>query len=599
MSMMAASRHPSTSQIRNWWQDGRLDRAMPLMGTGWLKLKKSNNLMVRTFSLHWQLALLTTLIIATYWHGIWAGAPRSDQSGYLHQVGQYKGLMDILLSAPSFNRTESAGDFLLYRPILYLQLGLSYFVFGYDFTKWQLFSLALHIWLVARLFLLFPSSVRQNSALPFLVCLAFATSVIASEQVLWNHMTGYLLYLHLTLSSLTYLQSHLSSKDSRSLMMSLAFATLAQFTYELGVINCILISCYLCWENFRSYWRRACLFFGCALSYPALSAYDLWQLGLWPTTPAVPEGATTSGLISSIAKLPEIAGLALFQLFFWFGGIFFPQVLNLTVDRRTRIDGLRMGERLSEQLSWLPDFVRYSQAELIPFFHVDPLGGYIFSINLAACAIIVCITARAIPSWSKTWQNGGWGTIKQVAIVPFLLLIAYSMLIAFGRTEPRGIHTLGNNLYYAYTAHFLLLASIIISIRESGPWKKIGQVVRHRHMLSAALAVLCTLNIYDVVKLTQQMRYDYSEPRQALIFEILEGIEAYEPDKRFVFSLENDCEISQNLDWLMGGHIRRNTGWQPPFTYLDALFPEYSANVMVNSGNLIEDIRTVRLGCPE
>ena len=49
----------------------------------------------------------------------------------------------------------------------------------------------------------------------------------------------------------------------------------------------------------------------------------------------------------------------------------------------------------------------------------------------------------------------------------------------------------------------------------------------------------------------------------------------------------------------MGGHIRRNTGWQPPFTYLDALFPEYSANVMVNSGNLIEDVRTVRLGCPE
>ena len=234
-------------------------------------------------------------------------------------------------------------------------------------------------------------------------------------------------------------------------------------------------------------------------------------------------GATTSGLISSIAKLPEIAGLALFQLFFWFGGIFFPQVLNLTVDGRTRIDGLRMGERLSEQLSWLPDFVRYSQAELVPFFHVDPFGGYIFSINLAVCAIIVCITAWAIPSWSKTWQNGGWGTIKQVAIVPFLLLIAYSMLIAFGRTEPRGIHTLGNNLYYAYTAHFLLLASIIISIRESGPWKKIGQVVRHRHMLSAALAVLCTLNIYDVVKLTQQMRYDYSEPRQALIFEILKG----------------------------------------------------------------------------
>lgn len=151
-----------------------------------LKLQKSYNLMARHLSLHWQLALLIILIIATYWDGIWAGAPRSDQTSYLHQLGRYKGLWDILSSAPSFNRTESAGDYLLYRPILYLQLGLSYFFFGYDFVRWQLLSLALHVWLVARLFLLFPQQLRRNSALPFLLCLVFATSAIASEQVLWK-----------------------------------------------------------------------------------------------------------------------------------------------------------------------------------------------------------------------------------------------------------------------------------------------------------------------------------------------------------------------------------------------------------------------------
>ena len=95
------------------------------------------------------------------------------------------------------------------------------------------------------------------------------------------------------------------------------------------------------------------------------------------------------------------------------------------------------------------------------------------------------------------------------------------------------------------------------------------------------------------------MRYEYSEPRQALISEISAEIAAYGPGERFVFSLENDCEVSQSLVWLTDGHIRRNTDWQPPFTYLDALFPEYSADVMINLGKLTENIRTVRLACPK
>ena len=172
------------------------------------------------------------------------------------------------------------------------------------------------------------------------------------------------------------------------------------------------------------------------------------------------------------------------------------------------------------------------------------------------------------------------------------------MLIAFGRTEPRGIHTLGNNLYYAYTAHFLLLLSIVILIHENRPWEKMAQAVRHRNVLSIALAVLCILNIAEVLRLTHQMRYEYSEPRQALISEISASIAAYEPGERFIFSINNDCDISQNLDWLTGKHIRRNSKFTPPFTYVDALFPENSAEVLSNSGNPIEDARTTLLKCP-
>ena len=546
-----------------------------------------------------QLVLLIAVIVFAYWHGIFAGAPRSDQIGYLHQVGRFQLLSDILTSAPSFNRTESAGDFFLYRPLLYIQLGLTYFFFGFDFTKWQVLSLALHVWLVARLFLLFPLKIRQHSPIPFLICIVFATSAIASEQVLWNHITGYLVYLHLTLGSLTRLQSYLSRNDTPSLILSLLFALMAQFTYELGVLYSGLIAVFLLWENCKRYWRQTILYFACALSYPAISFYDLFRLGIWPMHQTEQSASITSTLSEFFSKLTEIISIALFQLFFWFGGIFFPQVLNLTVDGRSRIDGLRVGDWLSGKLNWLPDFVGYGQDDLVPFFYVDTTGGYFLILNFVLTALTFFLVVRHTMSSHGISKQIGSSARKQLAIVPILLLTAYTLLIAFGRTEPRGIHTLGNNLYYAYTAHFFLLAGCILvfpleshrSPEVSPPGKK--------HLLKLVLAMLFALNVAELSKLTKQMRYEYSEPRQLLISEISANIATYETDERFVFSLEKDCAISQNLDWLKDGHIRRNTDWQPPFTFLGALFPEYSADVMINSGNLPENVRTVRLKCPK
>ena len=564
-----------------------------------LKLKHLKNPLNSILASQWQLALLVVAIVFAYWHSIFAGAPRSDHIGYLHQVGQYTLFSDILMAAPSFNRTDSAGDFLLYRPLLYVQLGLNYFFFGYDFARWQIMSLVLHVWLVARLFLLFPSKIRQHSPLPFLTCIVFATSAIASEQVLWNHITGYLLYLHLTLSSITCLQSYLSRNDTTSLTLSLLFALMAQFTHELGVLYSSLVAVFLLWENIGRYWRQMVLYFACALSYPAISFYDLFRLGIWPTHETEQSASIASSLLEIFAKLPEIIGLALFQLFFWFGSIFFPQVLNLTVDGRTRIDGLRLGEWLPEKLNWLPDLLGYGHAELVPFFYFDTHGTYLLVLNFVLAAFTLFIALKQIMMLRATNKQPESNARNRLAIVPILVMTAYALLIAFGRTEPRGIQTLGNNLYYAYTAHFFLLVGCILAFpRETQKSPKL-LTIGNRRLLALMLVTLCALNVAEVSKLTQQMRYEYSEPRQALISEISAEIAAYGPDQHFVFSIENDCEVSQNLDWLKDGHIRRNTDWQPPFTYLDALFPEYSADVMINSGKLTETVRILRLDCPK
>ena len=98
---------------------------------------------------------------------------------------------------------------------------------------------------------------------------------------------------------------------------------MAQFTYELGVLYSGLIAVFLLWENCKRYWRQTILYFGCALSYPAISFYDLFRLGIWPMHQTEQSASITSTLSEFFSKLTEITGIALFQLFFWFGGIFF------------------------------------------------------------------------------------------------------------------------------------------------------------------------------------------------------------------------------------------------------------------------------------
>ena len=95
--------------------------------------------------------------------------------------------------------------------------------------------------------------------------------------------------------------------------------------------------------------------------------------------------------------------------------------------------------------------------------------------------------------------------------------------------------------------------------------------------------MLFALNVAELSKLTKQMRYEYSEPRQLLISEISANIATHETDDRFLFSIDDSCAISQNLDWLKDGHIRKNSNFRPPFTYFDALFLNILKNVMIKT----------------
>src|ERR1035441_6502091 len=141
-----------------------------------------------------QQLLVVLFIFVVFWHGFSAGAPRADQLAYLHQVSLYTTLHDILKYAPDWNRTHSAGDTALYRPVLYFLLGLEYGCFGYNFMLWQALAIGLHGLIALVLLATLWKTPLQGTGWPLLVTCLFAGSFLPSELVIWNHITGYVLF---------------------------------------------------------------------------------------------------------------------------------------------------------------------------------------------------------------------------------------------------------------------------------------------------------------------------------------------------------------------------------------------------------------------
>jgi hypothetical protein len=128
--------------------------------------------------------LLTAAIVFVYWNGLFAGVARADQVAYLHQVTQYDSLRDILVTAPSWNRTHSPGDYVLFRPVLYWILGIEYYVFGYRAFFWQLLGLAAHTAVAQLLLSVLRRTVIGNTVLPRLRSQQF------SGYALWSMKYG-------------------------------------------------------------------------------------------------------------------------------------------------------------------------------------------------------------------------------------------------------------------------------------------------------------------------------------------------------------------------------------------------------------------------
>lgn len=173
--------------------------------------------------------------------------PRSDQVIHLRHFALQQTLPELTLSNYDLNRKPqfSTGDSILFRPLLYVFLGLEKYCFGYHFLWWQATGVILHILVI---FMFLNICWRLHPGWPsFAVTSFFALFYPIKEMVIWQHINGYLLALAFFLMALDQ-AIRLSQKEhnyANALKWMAVCLGLSVFMYEIVNIYAFLIFLYL------------------------------------------------------------------------------------------------------------------------------------------------------------------------------------------------------------------------------------------------------------------------------------------------------------------------------------------------------------------
>jgi len=515
-----------------------------------------------------QRAILAAVIVWVFWDGIWSGVPRSDQVQYLHQVSQFDSLWDILSHSPSWNRTMPTGgdDYILYRPILYLLLGTFYYLFRYNFVAWQIAGLSLHIAVALGLHLLLIQGRLKHTLFPLMIALLFATGFFASELVLWNHIVGYVLFCVLDVYAVYFFLHYLQSDRRADLVICGALSLVAEFTYEAGAIVNLLFAATLfarslsLTQSHRKIDRRsALLFLLAALLLPTVSVIDLRAKGL-VFSPRL-HGMEVSRMILLASEA------AVLQIGFWLSTWLAPTIYHCSALGRAICGVSRSGLSILRLLNL---------------------------VALALLAVAGILGSKRLRRSSVPLREPMFALVLCA-----IFLFGYAMIIAIGRSVPKGLaYVLQANIYYSYIANLTVCigvaaAAVVGPARAASvnvepdrdpasPETKplaTGRRLEVGRRVFLALTLLVIANASGVRYLARAYRYDFAASRQDVIDRLLAWRKQVGDRTQRYFVVSPTCGGNETFWWFDDIRLRRDSGWRPPVTLADALWPDWSANL--------------------
>jgi len=206
---------------------------------------------------------------------------RSDQLLYMGDMGQRpQTFQSLVIHGYDYprDRLYDKGDQQLFRPLLFILMGVEYWIFGTNPWGWQLTGIVLHILCTITIFrflwLVFDRS------LAFVLALYFGVIPTTMEMVVWQHINLYMLFIIFFYLACIGLLEFKKRYDIKSVLLVTVALTGAVVTYDMGCIVAIIIAGYIFWATPQNLYRRF-LNAGIVLMPVVLFlAWDFWSLSV-------------------------------------------------------------------------------------------------------------------------------------------------------------------------------------------------------------------------------------------------------------------------------------------------------------------------------
>ncbi len=366
--------------------------------------------------------------------------PRGDLLGYLTQTRNHDDLYSLTTRFYSFPRTiecshqdaaDLRADKFLFRPLMYIWLGLEKRCFGPSLILWQFSGILIHLWclwLILNLLLKIRVSVFAPLSVLFLAVL-----FISHEMVIWTNVHAYALAFTSIFAAILQAYSHACEGQTRAwrLWIMGICLTLACFAYELTVPTGLFIAAFLMAVHPETATKNAPLTFrpGTASLSKAWSLCLLLPMLLYTVADRL-DRMVHEGLSPGLTLLARLDPL---------------QILNNAVRILTKLFYAGILPQLEN--------VRFMGNRQVwyPCWGWDG-SPYVFQLLLLGLLLVVLgAGVRHSLSRVQTVEQGRTARLLMAFLGMLIgLLGTTTLIIVGGRVSDRGIEYLQKSLYYTY-----------------------------------------------------------------------------------------------------------------------------------------------------
>lgn len=461
--------------------------------------------------------LLSVIIFLAYFPSL-GHVFRSDQLLYMGDMGQRPQTFHALVlhgfDYPR-DRLYGSGDLQLFRPLLFILLGVEYWVFGTDPIGWQMTGIVLHILCTVVIFRFL--WLAFDRSLAFICALYFAVLPLNIEMVVWQHINFYMLFIIFFYLACIGLLRFKNRYDIKSLLLVMAALTGAVFTYDLGCFVAVIIAGYVFWKSPPNLFRRF-LNTGIILMPVVLFlVWDFWSLSI--------HHLNTGDLAIPFSFFPTMKNFFLVHLKF-LGLVALPSQFQIVVSH-------------GRFTAWAVD-------------KINPVT--------ICWLIMIYYIARVVTL--KVIRKGF--ELRGVFIGSIIIL---ALLLTIGRVNPRGFDYLNNEFYYVYMyAAFCL--PLMAGSMDVLKLKKLTVNNGHKALLFIALIGSIGYCLTYTLNKNIEANKAFAGQRELLTF-VNHFIDQHKSEPGFSFTMANDAKGNFYASWFF------NPKDWTTFTFAELVYARY------------------------